>query len=133
MISGIGIDIVENYRITVSLKKDSSKFLKKIFNQEEIDNFIVAKDYVRIAGAFALKEAIIKAIKNGTGIEISFLNIILKRTKSGIPLVKSVFNNKNIKDLPVVKTQISVSHENNYSIAFAVCEIIKKDAIIVKL
>ena len=74
MILGIGVDIIEIDRIEKAIKKQN-KFLEKIFTNKEIEYFQNRKMNIEvIAGNFAAKEAISKAL--GTGFRgISFLDI----------------------------------------------------------
>ena len=60
-ILGIGVDIIEIYRIKEILDKNS-RFLEKVFTSKEIEYF-ESKDFrpETIAGNFAAKEAISKS------------------------------------------------------------------------
>ena len=86
MILGIGVDIIEIDRIEKAIKKQN-KFLEKIFTNKEIEYFQNRKMNIEvIAGNFAAKEAISKAL--GTGFRgISFLDIEVLRDEIGKPLV----------------------------------------------
>ena len=86
MILGIGVDIIEIDRIEKAIKKQN-KFLEKIFTNKEIEYFQNRKMNIEvIAGNFAAKEAISKAL--GTGFRgISFLDIEVLRDELGKPLV----------------------------------------------
>ena len=76
-ILGIGIDIVEIKRIEDALNKNK-RFLDKLFTKEEIKYFESRNFKIEtIAGNFAAKEAISKAM--GTGIRnFNFIDIIYK-------------------------------------------------------
>ena len=80
-ILGIGIDIVEIKRIEDALNKNK-RFLDKLFTKEEIKYFESRNFKIEtIAGNFAAKEAISKAmgtgIRNFNFIDISNYTIIL--------------------------------------------------------
>ena len=85
MILGIGVDIIEIDRIEKAIKKQN-KFLEKIFTNKEIEYFHNRKMNIEvIAGNFAAKDAISKAL--GTGFRgISFLDIEVLRDELGKPL-----------------------------------------------
>jgi len=103
MIVSLGCDIVEIARIERKLEKLTSKVL----STDELklyQNFSSKKRKIEfVAGRFAAKEAIIKAYP--TAIKMTDINISYQNDK---PLC----NLKNIK--------VTISHENNYAIAFAI-------------
>ena len=100
MILGIGVDIIEIDRIEKAIKKQN-KFLEKIFTNKEIEYFQNRKMNIEvIAGNFAAKEAISKAL--GTGFRgISFLDIEVLRDELGKPLVN--IENKIKKNIEYCK------------------------------
>ena len=67
MISGIGIDIVEISRVKDGIEKLGSAFSNKILSNEEIQLIPsnTQKQYEFIAGRWAVKEAIAKALGSG--------------------------------------------------------------------
>lgn len=122
MIIGIGVDIVEIERIRKSLNKGDA-FLEKIFAVEEIE--ALRKRNLRpefVAGRFAAKEAVSKAL--GTGIRgFSFKDIVITNDDLGKPLVNFTGKAKDILNV-YGKTiiNLSISHENNNAIAFAILQ-----------
>ena len=121
MIIGVGVDIVQVDRIQKNIEKQ--KFIDKVYTEKE-------KEYLTkrqlnpqtAAGLFAAKEALSKTL--GTG--ISGFSI------TDIEIVKDEFNKPEIllhnnalkisKDKGIDKINISISHEKDYAIAFAVAE-----------
>ena len=87
-IFGIGIDIAEIYRIKDILEKNN-RFINKIFTENERKYFESKNFRVEtIAGNFAAKEAISKAL--GTGIRnFEFKDIEVIRDEKGKPIVKT--------------------------------------------
>ena len=117
MILGIGVDIIEIDRIEKAIKKQN-KFLEKIFTNKEIEYFQNRKMNIEvIAGNFAAKEAISKAL--GTGFRgISFLDIEVLRDELGKPIVKTYNNFKQICiDYNVSEIKVSISHCKDYAVA----------------
>jgi phosphopantetheine--protein transferase-like protein len=92
----IGIDIVHISR----LKNLDEYSLKKIFHEIELKNNLES-----LAGILAVKEAIIKAYDK----KINFLEIQIKKIKSGKPIALVSKYNDEIK--------ISISHDKDYAIA----------------
>lgn len=107
----IGIDIVEVNRIK-KIINDHENFLTKVFNEDEIKRIEKRKNpYERIAGMYAAKEAVAKAMTTGIG-KISFHDIKIKYIEN-LPHAE-VFDKK---------FYLSISHEKNYAVAVAkLCE-----------
>ena len=116
----IGIDIVEIKRIEDALNKNK-RFLDKLFTKEEIKYFESRNFKIEtIAGNFAAKEAISKAM--GTGIRnFNFIDIEVLRNELGKPIVKTYNNlNKKCIDYNVLEIKVSISHSDNYAVSNAI-------------
>lgn len=116
----IGVDIVEIDRIKEALTKNE-RFLNKLFTKNEIEYFNSKNFKVEtIAGNFAAKEAISKAI--GTGIRnFNFSDMEILRNDLGKPVVKTYNNLKQICiDFNVLDIKVSISHSNKYAVANAI-------------
>ncbi len=120
MIKGIGIDIIEIDRIRQAMIKNN-KFIDRIFTSNEKEIF-KEKNYSpqTIAGHFAAKEAVSKAL--GTGIRgMRWKDIEILKNSPGKPYV--ILHN-NAKDLAysmnIDKILISISHSKENAIAQAV-------------
>ena len=113
-----GVDIVNVKRIERILLDRRDKFYKKIFTEKEID-YIDKKAHkvTTVAGIFAAKEAVSKALGTGIG-AIGWKDIEILHRSNGGPYV-------NIPDeirqrLEIEEIQLSISHETEYAIAFVV-------------
>lgn len=110
-IAGIGIDIIETARFSVYKQNRRAAFLKKVFTSKELDYCFSFSDPVtHLAGTFAAKEAVVKALKAK---RVSVLDIEIRRGKDGEPIVFK--KNKLHKDIP-----ISISHTKNVACAIAI-------------
>lgn len=125
MIVGIGVDIVEVKRIENVYCKFGNEFLKKILSNYEIQNIINIPNtnlkVKKIASRFAAKEAILKSLSYLKK-KPSFLDFEILSESSGKPFVK--FTKKKPSSISRefqnnFKLDISLSHENNYAVAFA--------------
>lgn len=122
MIVGIGSDIIEISRIDKA--KNQKGFIDKLFTECE-KSYIEERMYSTetIAGIFAAKEAISKAL--GTGIRgFSFKDIEIIKDKNGKPIVK-LYNNadKIARELcEEYLVHITISHSNENAIAFSILE-----------
>ncbi len=74
----IGTDITVVSRIEKSIEKFGDKFLNRFLNQDEKE---IAKKVETIAGFWAGKEAVAKALGCGIGKELSFHDIIIYKEK----------------------------------------------------
>jgi holo-[acyl-carrier protein] synthase len=124
-ILGIGVDIVENSRITQSLK--NKLFIKRIFSDSEI---LIAKKMKNkknyYAKRFAAKEAFTKSIGTGFRNDLDFKDISIINDKMGKP---TFVVNEKIKK--IIKKQfktlsfnffLSISDEKKYSIAYVILQ-----------
>ncbi len=122
MIYGIGIDIVKNERIKNAVDKWGDKFLKRIFTDKELDYcFSKYQPYVSLAARFAAKEALIKAVSSISLISLKEIEVI--QDKNGKPLLN--FHNRIkeiIQNLSIANNHLSLSHEQEYSIAMVILE-----------
>ena len=124
-ILGVGIDIVENSRVTKLLK--NKLFIKRIFSNSEIligNKIKDKKSYY--SKRFAAKEAFAKSIGTGFRDGLSFNDISIVNDKLGKP---SFLIDKKIKK--IVKKQfkitsfnffLSISDEKKYSIAYVILQ-----------
>lgn len=118
MILGIGTDIVEIKRFEKTAS--NIKFLNKIFSEKEL--LIINGKLQSIAGNFAAKEAVVKALGTGfSGIPPKEIEIL--RNIDGCPYCLLSGNaQKTAEKLNISKILVSISHSKNYAIATAVAE-----------
>ncbi|MCM8796646.1 MAG: holo-ACP synthase [Candidatus Omnitrophica bacterium] len=113
MILGTGVDITEVRRLRQAVEKWGDAFLGRVFTKTELCN---AKKrgslYQHLAGRFAAKEAIFKALGNA---ELTWKDVEILNDKEGRPLCRIL--NGRAKKLDV---HISISHVKTYATAFAI-------------
>lgn len=126
MIIGIGVDIIEIERVRQAIQNNKN-FLSKLFTEREIDYFISrSMNSEVIAGNFAAKEAVSKAL--GTGIRgFSFKDIEILRNELGKPEVilhngANLIGNKLVENNNSLRVHLSISHNNSSAIAYSVLE-----------
>ena len=124
-ILGIGVDIIENSRISKSLKNEF--FIKRIFSNKEIltaKKIKNKKNYY--SKRFAAKEAFAKSIGTGFRDKLNFKDISIINDNLGKP---SFVINEKIKR--IIKKQfkvssfnffLSISDEKKYSIAYVILQ-----------
>lgn len=116
-----GVDIVNVGRIDKILLDNRQQFYNKIFTIEEI-NYIKEKGHkaTTVAGLFAAKEAVSKALGTGIGV-LGWKDVEILHEPKGRPYVNFTERGKKIADkLGIGEIQISISHETEYAIAFVV-------------
>ncbi len=105
--NGVGVDIVRLDRID----PDNESFARKILSDAEYECFSSIHGYKRkreyLGGRFAAKEAYLKAHRLGLG-GMNFHDIIVLNREDGSPFLNDE------------KACISISHEDDYAIAFVV-------------
>ena len=125
MIIGIGTDICQLERIKKLLSgSKKAAFLKRTFTEEEINSLPSEKREVSyFAGRWAAKEAIAKCFGTGFGEHCRWLDITVKRNESGAPSVQLDGITAETADrMGITKIHISISHEKDYAVAFAMAE-----------
>lgn len=110
MVVGIGIDIVEIERIRKALKRE--QFARRILTEREE---AYCDTPSKVAGRWAAKEAIIKAI----GIPLMMKNIQVVNNQLGQPIVTITDPNFDGKRLKIF---VSITHEKTHAAAVAVIE-----------
>ncbi|MCB4773514.1 MAG: holo-ACP synthase [Sulfurovum sp.] len=111
----IGTDIVQIQRIEKLIQNHGVTFKQRFLSKDEIT---LAKQTETIAGFWAAKEAIAKALGCGIGSQLSFHDIVITKDHKGAPhfkLTKEIQKRYKIKE-----TSLSISHDGGFAIAVAV-------------
>ncbi len=88
IISGIGIDIVEVTRVEKAIKGRGDSFVGRIFTDKEREYAGSKKfRYMHLAGRFAAKEAVKKALPDGKEIGMNWHEIEILNSEDGKPYV----------------------------------------------
>lgn len=118
----IGVDLVSVNRIIRSVARYGDRFLDRIFTPGE--KSLCSGDACRLAGRFAAKEAVSKAL--GTGLwqsGVVFHDIEILRCQSGEPTVTlHGAARKHFDFLGGIACHVSISHEKEMACAFCVIE-----------
>jgi len=113
----IGTDITVVSRIEKSFNKFGKKFLNKFLNESEQKLSIKIES---IAGYWASKEAISKALGCGIGAELSFLDIIIYKDTKNAPHFK--LSPKAQERHKIKSSSLSISHDGGFAIAVVIIE-----------
>lgn len=120
MVIGIGTDICHIERI----KKSSPEAVARILTPAEAEYCgRYANPHERIAGRFAAKEAILKAFGTGWSEGLGWGQIEILPDAAGAPLVTlSGAAREKFAALGATRCLVSISHQGEYAVAFAVVE-----------
>lgn len=123
MIVGIGTDIIEIDRIKKAVGR-TGRFLDKLLTPLERKNIDQGNKYAyaSIAGIFAAKEAVSKAL--GTGfVTFEMKDIEILKDEKGKPLV-NLYNGAKVRanELGIHQIHVTISHCHAYATAFVITE-----------
>lgn len=122
MISGIGTDIIEISRVEKAIL-NTSTFVNKVYTKNEQTYYKEKHKKVEtLAGLFAAKEAVSKAL--GTGFRgFGMRDIEIVPNELGKPVVTLYGEAKVLSDrLGIQEIHISISHCKTYAVSYAVAE-----------
>ncbi|NLW56936.1 MAG: holo-ACP synthase [Firmicutes bacterium] len=120
MIKGVGIDLIEVERVANVLERRRRRFLKRVFTPREIEE--CGQAVHRLAGRFAAKEALLKAL--GTGLRgLKWRDIEVNNNELGAPYFH--FSEQlalYLQEAGVKRTHLTISHSKNYAVAQVILE-----------
>jgi holo-[acyl-carrier protein] synthase len=111
----VGTDIVSIARIERSVQRFGGRFLTRYLNPQE---FSSASSTASLAGYWAAKEAIAKALGCGIGSELGFHDILLHKDAKGAPSFR--LTDTAMRHFPIRESSLSISHDGGFAIAVVV-------------
>ncbi len=121
-IAGIGTDLVEIDRLAAALERFGQRFGERILGRDELIEWERGRRSPRfLAKRFAAKEAAAKALGTGFRNGIRFVDIQVRHDELGKPeLVFLAAAAARAEALGVVRSELSISDERSYAVAFVV-------------
>jgi holo-[acyl-carrier protein] synthase len=124
-IVGHGVDIVETARIAELLERHGQRFLDRCFTSAEQD--YCARNGKRrmehLAGRFAAKEAILKALGTGWRGGIAWTDIEILPEALGRPSVTLTGESQRLAErMGILRWHLSISHIETHAMASALAE-----------
>ncbi|BCX79492.1 holo-ACP synthase [Campylobacter sp. 19-13652] len=110
----VGTDITLISRMQKSMDRFGFGVLERFLCEEEIK---IAKNIKSIAGLWAAKEAVSKALGCGIGAKCSFFDIRIYKNELGAPMV--ILSDEVKAGFGVLDVSVSISHDAEYAIAVA--------------
>ncbi len=119
MVAGIGIDVVNIARFEKAFKQHGDRFRDRIFTQKELDHAEEKKSfYMHMAGKFAAKEAVKKALPDGARIGLSWTDIEILNDSDGKPYtVLHGEAKKLMEENDLAQVLVSISHTNDVAVS----------------
>ncbi len=111
----IGTDIIAISRIEKLLNEYGIKFKERYLTKQEIG---IARKVETLAGFWAAKEAISKALGCGIGGDLSFHDIKIAKNHRGAPIF--VLSKEAQKRFKIRDSSLSISHDGGFAIAVVV-------------
>ncbi|MBI5575745.1 MAG: holo-ACP synthase [Deltaproteobacteria bacterium] len=124
MIIGIGVDIVDIERVSRLLKKYGERFVRRVFTEAEAEYADRGpRRAERLAGRFAVKEAVMKAFGTGRSQGILWRDVETVRGRMGKPEV--ILHGKAFNYLKILNGKnlhVSITHDGGKAVAFVIVE-----------
>jgi len=113
-----GIDIVEIHRLEEINPAIRARFIERVFTPLEQE--LTHGSYASLAGRFAAKEAVSKALGTGIG-RVNWRHIEIRRGPAGEPLLQlHGFAREVAERLGLTTWSVSISHGREHAVAVAV-------------
>lgn len=116
---GHGIDLVDTAEMRQWIEDPRDPLIPRCFVQAELDEIGDGTNRIeRLAGRFAAKEAVLKALGTGFGAGVAFTDVIIHRAPGAAPEVRlSGGAAKVAAALGVTAWRLSISHTSGLAMA----------------
>jgi holo-[acyl-carrier protein] synthase len=110
-----GIDLIEIERFEKIEPPIRERFIRRVLTENE--RLEIKDSNASLAGKFAAKEAVVKAIGCGIG-PISFRDMEILHDQNGRPMLSLHDNAKKIaREMKLIEWSVSISHSQHYAVA----------------
>ncbi len=118
---GHGIDLVEIADLQRWIDYPRNPLIPRCFVQAELDEIGNGLDRIeRLAGRFAAKEAVLKALGTGFGAGVAFTDVLIHRTHGAPPDVRLFGGAKKAAaERGIIGWKLSISHAGGMAMASA--------------
>lgn len=118
MILRTGVDLIEISRVSEVIARHGKHYLERIYTSDELEQ--CGKNVELLAGRFAAKEAVSKALGTGIG-EVTWKEIEVLGDEQNVPtLTLRGAAERKSKELGLTNWSVSISHSMSYAVAVAV-------------
>ncbi len=113
-----GVDLIEIQRIRDSVERHGERFTQRVFTENEME--LCGESVASLAGRFAAKEAVAKALGTGIG-DVRWQEIEILRDDVRAPVLYLHGEAQKLADsLDLHSWSVSLSHTETHAIAFVV-------------
>jgi holo-[acyl-carrier protein] synthase len=113
-----GVDLIEIARIDEVVSRHGKYYLERVFTPAELE--YCGKRAESLAGRFAAKEAVAKALGTGIG-DVSWKEIEILGDEQNAPrLILHGMAESKARELGFTTWSVSISHSQSHSVAFVV-------------
>jgi holo-[acyl-carrier protein] synthase len=113
-----GVDLIEIARIEEVIARHGKHYLERIYTPAELE--YCGKRAESLAGRFAAKEAVVKALGCGIG-DVTWKEIEIIGDEQNAPLLTLTgMAQQKAQELGLINWSISISHSQSHSVAFVV-------------
>lgn len=121
-ILGHGIDLVEITEMRRWIDDTRDPLIPRCFVEEELEEIGEVQDRIeRLAGRFAAKEAVLKALGRGFGAGIAFSDVIIHRIAGEPPQVLLRGGaGQAAAELGITEWHLTISHSDTMAVASAI-------------
>lgn len=122
IVIGHGIDLVDIAELRRWIEDPRDPLIPRCFVQAELDEIGDGPDRIeRLAGRFAAKEAILKALGTGFGAGVAFSDVVIHRGAGAPPQVRLTGGAaKAAAELGITEWRLSISHAGPMAMASAI-------------
>jgi len=118
MILRTGVDLIEISRVSEVVARHGRRYLERIYTSAELEQ--CGRNIESLAGRFAAKEAVSKALGTGIG-DVTWKDIEILGDEQNAPLLTlHDAAEQRSKELGLTEWSVSISHSMSHAVAFAV-------------
>jgi holo-[acyl-carrier protein] synthase len=118
MILRSGIDLIEISRIEAVVARHGARYLERVYTPAELEQ--CGKSNESLAGRFAAKEAVAKALGTGIG-EVAWKEIEILGDEQNAPILTlHGVAKRKAHELGIQDWSVSISHSMSHAVAIAV-------------
>lgn len=113
-----GVDLIEIARIEEVVARHGKRYLERVYTPAELEQ--CGRRVESLAGRFAAKEAVAKALGSGIG-DVTWREIEVLGDEQNAPILTLHGNAaRKAEELGITTWSVSISHSQSHSVAFVV-------------